>query len=43
MTTQRQPERLGPAWAGRLAVILIVAFIVLVLVLMFFAARGPSA
>ena len=43
MTIEHRPERPGPTWAGRLAVVLIVAFIVLVLTLMFFAARGPSA
>ena len=42
MTNDHPTEQsIGP-WAGRLAAILIVAFIGLVLTLMFMAARGPS-
>jgi hypothetical protein len=40
--THEQPtDRSGRPWGGRVATILILAFIGVVLALMFFAARGP--
>jgi len=43
MATEHPSQQTSAAWTGRLAVILIVGFVVLVLVLMFLAARGPGS
>ncbi len=42
MANEHPTERSGGLWFGRVAAILIVAFIGFVLTLMFMAARGPS-
>ena len=41
MTNEPRAAGTGPLWAGRLAVILIVSIVVVVGVLLYFAARGP--
>jgi len=41
MTKQTQPSDVGPLWAARLAVILIVLVVTAAGVAMYFAARGP--
>ncbi len=41
MTDERQHEKTDRRWSGRLAAILIFAFIAVVITLMFFAVRGP--
>jgi len=42
MTIEPQSERTSSVWVGRVVVILIVAFIGVVIFMMFLAARGPG-